>query len=167
MNNKDIIITDLHLASALGVFSSAILRCCGSIGALTAPLPLYLRFSNSPLTISASCRNSSGFLNIKIQDNNNNKNLWDYTAVLQTTNLNMLISETRILFLSIRERRFPPFSLFILTSSCSLAMGNSRGPPGRGRSGARAAPLTRPCPVAPRPRSCFPRSCGIVPIFKP
>ena len=52
--------------------------------ALTAPLLLHIWFSNSPLKISASCRNSSGFLNIKIQDNNNNKNLWDFILYCST-----------------------------------------------------------------------------------
>ena len=95
--------------------------------ALTAPLLLHIWFSNSPLKISASCRNSSGFLNIKIQDNNNNKNLWDYTAVLQTTNLIMLISETRILFLSIGERRSLS-SLFSFHIDELLQLGNGQQP---------------------------------------
>ena len=50
------------------------------------------------------------------------------------------------MLVSIEERRYLPFFFSFLIDEL-LQLGNSRGPPGRGRSGARAAPPTRPCPA--------------------
>ena len=126
--------------------------------ALTAPLLLHIWFSNSPLKISTSCRNSSGFLNIKIQDNNNNKNLWDFILYCSTADYKPHYVDIWDPNPLSQHRRKTVSFLPLLFSywrapAIAPAMGNSRGPPGQGRSGARAALPTRPCPVAPRPRS--------------